>query len=347
MILQYELLGTSDLSVSNVCLGTMTFGEQNDETSAHAQLDLAVEMGVNFIDTAEMYPVPAKAETQSATESIIGSWLAKGNRDKVVLATKVAAHSGMTWIRDGARLDTANIREAVEGSLRRLQTDTIDLYQIHWPDRYVPKFGGLHFEPNEYYQQAPILETLQVIHALIQEGKIRYFGLSNETPWGTCHYLQLAERYSLPRPVSIQNAYNLLNRTYDTGMAEVTYHEKIPLLPYSVLAFGYLTGKYRDGALPEGSRVALFPDYPQRYKHKVNKDDAIDAYAAIAAEEGISLTTLALRFAASRFFVGSTIIGATSVHQIRENVEAFAEPLSDACLQAIDEVHFRYPNPCP
>ena len=345
--MHYQVLGTSDLSVSRVCLGTMTFGMQNTEAEGHAQLDAALARGVTFIDTAEMYPVPAMAETVHRTESIVGSWLKQGPRDRVVLATKVAAHSAMTWIRDGARLDRAQIRTAVEGSLRRLQTDHIDLYQIHWPDRYVPKFGGLHFNEAEYYSHAPILETMQAMAELQAEGKIHHYGLSNETPWGTCRYLHLAERHGLPRPVSIQNAYSLLNRTYDSHMAEVSYHENLPLLAYSALAFGYLTGKYRGGHLPEGSRVALFPEYPQRYKAKVNREEATEASARLADEAGISLTTLALRFAASRPFMGAVIIGATNLTQLAENIDAFEAPLSPDLLEAIDAVHFRYPNPCP
>jgi len=325
----------------------MTFGQQNDEASAHAQLDLALSNGINFIDTAEMYPVPARAETQSATETIVGSWLKQGNRDKVVLATKVAAFSGMNWIRGGGRLDRDNIRKAVEDSLTRLQTDYIDLYQLHWPDRYVPKFGGLHFEQGEYYEHAPIQESLQALAELVQEGKIRYYGLSNETPWGTCRFMSLADTQGLPRPVSIQNAYSLLNRTYDSQMAEVSFHEKIPLMAYSALAFGYLSGKYSGGNLPENSRVALFPDYPQRYKGKVNAEQAIEAYAALAQEQGISLATLALRFVSSRPFMGATIIGATSLTQLEENIRAFDAPLSADAASAIDAIHFRFPNPCP
>lgn len=343
--MRYQQLADSDLKVSEVCLGTMTFGQQNSEAEGHRQLDLALEMGVNFIDTAEMYPVPASAETQGSTETYVGSWLARGNRDKVVLATKVAANSNMTWIRGGGRLDRANIREAIEGSLRRLQTDYVDLYQVHWPDRYVPKFGGFHFKQEQYYDGAPILETMQVMTDLIAEGKIRHYGLSNETPFGTCEYLRLAEKHGLAKPISIQNAYNLLNRVYDTQMAEVSYHSGIPLLPYSPLAFGFLTGKYRNNARPEGSRVATFPKYAQRYQNKVNAAEAIEAYAALAGEAG--LTQLALRFCAARPFVASTIIGATNLAQLRDNINAFETPLSEDVMKEIDAIHRRFPNPCP
>lgn len=343
----YKRLGTSQLEVSQVCLGTMTYGQQNSEWQGHQQLDYALDRGVNFIDTAEMYPVPAMAETQSATESIIGSWLAgqSSRRTKIVLASKVSGHSAMTWIRDGARLDRANIQSAIEGSLRRLRTDSIDLYQIHWPDRYVPKFGGLHFNEREYYENASIAETVAAMAELIQSGKIRAYGLSNETPWGVCQYLREAERQGAPRPVSIQNAFSLLNRTFESHLAEVSYHEQIPLLAYSPLAFGFLTGKYRHGSLPLDSRVALFPHYPQRYLAKVNREEATEAYAELAGPNG--LTSLALRFVASRPFCASTIIGATTLEQLAENIDAFDQPLSADEAAAIDAIHWRFPNPCP
>lgn len=341
----YQHLGTSQLNVSQVCLGTMTFGQQNTEAEGHAQMDYALDQGVNFFDTAEMYPVPGCAETQSATETIVGTWLERQQRDKVIMATKVAGNSAMVWIRGGARLDRANIFSAVEDSLRRLRTDYIDLYQIHWPDRYVPKFGGLHFEASQYYDNAPIAETVAAMAVLVRSGKIRYYGLSNETPWGTCQFLKAADQQGAPRPISIQNAFSLLNRTYETQMAEVSFHEKIPLLAYSPLAFGFLTGKYRHGARPEGSRVVCFPEYPQRYLEKVNREEATEAYAELAGAGG--LTALALRFVASRFFCASTIIGATQMSQLVENIAAFETELSPEEAAAIDAIHLRFPNPCP
>ena len=318
--MEYTILGDSELEVSKVCLGTMTFGEQNSEAEGHAQLDLAVERGVNFIDTAEMYPVPASASTQGRTEEVVGTWLAKKDRSKIILATKVAGHSGMHWIRGGGRLDRSNIRQALETSLKRLRTDYVDLYQVHWPDRFVPKFGGIYFEENRYYEHAPILETLETLQKLTDEGKIRAFGVSNETPYGLCKYLSLAEKHGYRKPVSIQNAYHLLNRTFEVHLAEVSYHENIPLLAYSPLAFGFLTGKYRNGARPAGSRLACFPDYASRYRDKTNAASAIDAYAEAAGPQ--SLTSLALQFVKSRPFCGSVIIGATKLDQLEENLRA-------------------------
>lgn len=338
-------LGTSDFFVSEVCLGTMTFGEQNSETQGHSQLDLAFEHGVNFIDTAEMYPVPADAQTQGRTEEIVGTWLKKRDRDSVILATKVAGNSSMHWIRNGSRLDRTHIRQAVHSSLKRLQTDYIDLYQVHWPDRFVPKFGGVYFDESSYYEHAPLQETLTAMNELIAEGKIRAFGVSNETPYGLCQYFRLAEKMGLTPPVSIQNAYSLLNRTYEVHGAEVSYHENIPLLAYSPLAFGFLTGKYRNGVKPEGSRVARFPTYASRYKNKPNAEEAIEAYAMLAAE--IGLTRLALQFVKSRPFCASVIIGATNNQQLEENLTAMQGTLPAHVLEAIDAIDRRFPSPCP
>lgn len=339
-----EYTQLSDFKVSRVCLGTMTFGEQNTEAEGHAQLDFAFERGVNFIDTAEMYPVPADAGTQGRTEAIIGTWLKRQDRTKVVLASKVAGHSGMHWIRGGGRLDESNIRQALESSLKRLQTDYIDLYQVHWPDRYVPKFGEVFFNQDRYYEHAPILETIKVMNDLIQEGKIRAFGLSNETPYGVCRYLQSADLNGWKRPVSIQNAYNLLNRVYEVHLAEVTHHEGIPLLAYSPLAFGFLTGKYRMDARPKGTRLERFPNYASRYRGKPNTQSAIEAYWDLA--EG-QLTSLALQFVKSRPFCGSVIIGATSIDQLTENLDALEGNLTQKQRQAIDAIDRDFPSPCP
>lgn len=343
--MRYGKLGDSDLEVSDVCLGTMTFGEQNGEGEGHEQLDMAFDRGVNFIDTAEMYPVPARAETQGSTERIVGSWLKQRRREDVILATKVIGKSQMTWIREGGRLNREHIRAAIETSLTRLQTDYVDLYQIHWPDRYVPKFGGYGFETDAYYEGTPILETMQALDELRREGKIRYYGLSNETPWGVGEFVRLAKEHGLSKPVSIQNAYSLLNRTFDPQLAETSFHENIPLLAYSPLAFGFLTGKYRHGAMPEGSRVASFKGYPQRYLDKPNKDEAIEAYAALAGGDG--LTAMALRFVRERPFCQSVIIGATNLEQLDMNLRAFEGVLSTEQRKGIEDVHRRYPNPCP
>ena len=249
--MKYLCLGDSDLRVSEVCLGTMTWGEQNSAQEAHAQLDFAVEHGVDFFDTAELYPVPARAETQGRSEEILGAWLKGRDRSRYRVASKVIGKSRLAWIRNGGGLDRAHIRAAVEGSLRRMQTDYIDLYQLHWPDRYTPRFGGLHFEPQRFQEGAPILESLEALSELIREGKIRHFGLSNETPYGLGQFIALAEKHDLPKPVSLQNAYNLLNRVFEIDLLETCFHERVTLLAYSPLAFGFLSGKYRNGAKPE------------------------------------------------------------------------------------------------
>lgn len=343
--MDFVRLGDSDLNVSKVCLGTMTFGQQNTEAEGHAQLNLALNHGVNFIDTAEMYPVPASADTQGRTEEIVGTWLKTQKREDLVLATKVAGNSSMHWIRGGGKLDSKNIRQALETSLKRLQTDYVDLYQVHWPDRFVPKFGGVYFEDKHYYEHAPLLETLEVMNQLIQEGKIRAFGVSNETPYGLCKYTQLAQQHGYQKPVSIQNAYHLLNRTFEVHLAEVSYHENIPLLAYSPLAFGFLTGKYRNQALPEGSRCEQFPTYAGRYRDKPNAAEAIEAYSQLATSLG--LTAMALQFIKSRSFCASIIVGATSTTQLTENLKALEGDLSNEVLKGIDEIDRRFPSPCP
>jgi len=344
--LRYHRLGDSPLEVSEVCLGTMTFGQQNSEREGHEQLDLALAHGVTFIDTAEMYPVPGRPETQGATESIIGSWFARsGQRERVVLATKVIGNSGLSWIRDGGKHDRQHIRQALEGSLRRLRTDYVDLYQLHWPDRYVPKFGGLHFEPAEYRAGVPIEETLAALAELVDEGKIRAYGLSNETPWGISQFVRAAERNGWARPAAIQNAYHLLNRVFDIHLAESCFHENIPLLAYSPLAFGWLTGKYRGGARPAGARLTLFPEFPQRYREKINAEPAIEAYARLAGDFGLG--RMALTFVKSRTLCKSVIIGATSLAQLRENLAALEDDLPAHLAAEIEHIHRRYPNPCP
>ncbi len=344
--MEYRRLGTSDLNVSAIALGTMTFGQQNTEQQGHTQLDFAFDHGVNFIDTAEMYPVPPRPETTTRTESIVGSWLRGRPRDQVILATKVTGpRRRMDWIRGGPKaLDRSNIRAAIEGSLQRLQTDYVDLYQIHWPERNVPMFGTYLFDPSQETQAVPIREQLEVLAELVQEGKIRYVGLSNEFPWGVMQFLRAADEFGLPRVVSIQNAYSLINRVFEGGLAEVAYREQVGLLAYSPLAFGLLSGKYLDG---HGSgRATLFRGFAQRYE-KPNVTPAIAAYAALARQQGLSPTELALSFVYHRWCVTSTIIGATSLEQLTENLNAWDKPLSASVVSEIEALHLRYTNPAP
>ena len=314
-------LGRTGLEVTSLCLGTMTWGQQNSESEGHAQLDLAVGRGINFIDTAEMYSIPPKAETQGSTERIIGTWLkSRGGRERIVIASKVSGRSSSDWMRPngkGPRLDEPNIRYAVEGSLKRLQTDHIDLYQLHWPDRAVSLFGagGNVFRdlprPDD---SVPIADTLGALGRLVEAGKIRHVGLSNETPWGTMRFLQAAEAGHGPRIASIQNSYNLVNRNYELGLAEIGMREDVGLLAYSPLGQGYLTGKYRGGARPAGARTTLF-NRGSRYE-KPGVAEAIDAYHALAAEFGVDPVEMALAFVTSRKFVTSNIVGATTIPQL-------------------------------
>ena len=344
--MEYRTLGSSDLKVSALCLGTMTFGEQNSETDAHAQLDYAVAHGVNFIDTAEMYPVPPRAETVHRTEQYIGSWLKKQAREKLIVATKIAGPArGFAWIRNGPRINRAQINAALDGSLRRLQTDYVDLYQIHWPDRYVPMFGATRYDANQEHETTPIAEQLEALGELVKAGKIRHIGLSNETPWGVMEFLRCAEQSGLPRIVSIQNAYHLMNRTFESGLAEVCHHANVGLLAYSPLAFGWLSGKYLDNPTAPG-RITLFPGFGQRY-HKPNVPDAAAAYAHIAQEAGLTPATLALAFARTRRFTSSVIIGATSLTQLKENLDSAPIELSAEILAQVEAVHARFPNPAP
>lgn len=349
--MQYRSLGTSDLKVSQICLGSMTWGQQNTESEGHDQIDLALDHGVNFIDVAEMYPVPGKAETQGRTEEILGTWLAKpGNRPKVVFATKVTGPSRpMHWIRgENNRLDEANLRDALEGSLRRLQTDCIDLYQIHWPERVVNNFGRLNYQHDaEYFAQStPIAETLRVMGEFIKEGKIRHVGISNETPWGIMKYLQAAENLGLPKVVSLQNPLNLLNRTLEIGISEILHQEQIGLMAYSTLAFGWLTGKYDQGARPANSRLALFERFNGRYD-KPHVYAAAEAYNALAKSWGLTPAQMALAWVNQRDYVCSNIIGATTLEQLRENLDSLNVILSEEQLKKIDEIQAVLGNPAP
>lgn len=356
--MQFRQLGNTDLKVSAICLGTMTFGDQNTEAEAHEQLDYALAHGINFIDTAEMYPVPPKADTYTKTETIVGNWLKSQPRDKIVLGGKVAGpRRGMEWIRGGPpSLDRANIREAIEGSLKRLQTDYIDVYQLHWPERNVPMFGQYQFDPaNEFESKAhhqgqhkqwvSIHNQLETLAELIKEGKVRAIGLSNEQPWGLMEFLRIAREYNLPQVASVQNCYNLINRGMEFGMTEILYRENVGLLAYSPLAFGHLTGKYIDNPEAKG-RVTMFLGYAQRYK-KPNVFPASAAYSKLAREFGMTPTQMALAFVYHRWFVTSTIIGATSMIQLRENIEAFQTRLSPEVMQEIEKLHLTMMNPAP
>jgi len=344
--MEYRVIGSSDLKVSALCLGTMTFGEQNTEAEAHEQLNYAVSRGVNFIDTAEMYPVAPRAETVHRTESYIGSWLKHQQRDKLVVATKIAGPArGFGWIRNGPRITREHINAAIDASLQRLQTDYVDLYQIHWPDRYVPMFGATSYDASQDRDSTPIAEQLQALSELVKAGKVRHIGLSNETPWGVMEFLRCAEQLGLPKVVSIQNAYHLMNRTFEAGLAEVCHHGDVGLLAYSPLAFGWLTGKYLADPQAHG-RITLFPGFGQRY-NKPNVPAATAEYVRIAQEAGLSPATLALAFARTRRFTSSVILGATSLAQLKEDLDSAQVSLSDDVLAAIDSVHQHFPNPAP
>jgi aryl-alcohol dehydrogenase-like predicted oxidoreductase len=340
-------LGRSTLVVPDVCLGTMTFGEQTGEADAHSQLDFALASGVNFLDTAEMYAVPPRAETCGASEAIVGRWLKRQPRERIVVATKAAGPSrNLEWIRGGPpALDRVNLRAAIEGSLRRLQTDFIDLYQLHWPERNQPMFGQWQFEPAKDRECTPIRAQLEALAELVQEGKVRCIGVSNEHPWGIMQFVRLADELGLPRIVSTQNAYHLMNRTFETGLAEVCHREEVGLLAYSPLAFGHLTGKYLADPAASG-RLTQWPAFGQRYG-KPNVAPAVAAYAALARDHGVTPTQLALGFVRSRWFVASTIIGASSLAQLQETLPATQTPLPDELLAAIDAIHLRYTNPAP
>ncbi|WP_417799254.1 NADP(H)-dependent aldo-keto reductase [Tenacibaculum sp.] len=346
--MKYTTLPTTDIKVSKICLGTMTWGRQNTEAEGHEQMDYALEQGVNFFDTAELYSVPATPETYGATEKIIGSWFKKtGNRDKVVLASKIAGGGDYTaHIRTGG-FNRKNISEAIEGSLKRLQTDYIDLYQLHWPDRGVNCFGVRDYpyktSANEAEKHLEILETL---NDFVKQGKIKHVGLSNETPWGTMKYLQTAEQRDLPRMVTIQNSYSLIHRGYEVGMSEVSMRENIGLLAYSPLAQGVLTGKYIDGKTPEGARGTLFPRFIARYKNE-GSEKAILEYQKIANKHGLTLTELSLAYINQLPFVTSNIIGATKMSQLKENINSINIALSEDILAEIEAVHTMIPNPAP
>lgn len=349
--MQFKPLANTGILLPEICLGTMTFGEQNTQADAFQQLDYALERGLNFWDTAEMYPVPPKPDTQGSTERIIGNWIAeRGGRDKLFLASKIAGPSqGGSHIRDGkTKFVASEIESALDQSLTRLQTDYIDLYQLHWPQRPTNFFGKLGYGNTEATSDQTVTsleETLIALSNEIKKGRIRYIGLSNETPWGTLKFLHLAEKLGLEKYVSVQNPYSLLNRTYEIGMSEIAHYEGIGLLAYSPLAFGYLTGKFRNGARPANARVTLFSRF-SRYSNP-ESEWATEQYAQLAEKHGLTLTQLALAFIKQQFFVTSTIIGATNLDQLKENIDAFDVNLSEEVLKGIEDIHRQQPNPAP
>jgi len=349
--MQLKPLANTGILLPEICLGTMTFGEQNTQAEAFQQLEYALDQGLFFWDTAEMYPVPPKPETQGATETILGNWIAqRGHRDKLFIASKIVGPSqGGSHIRDGqTRFTASEISSAIDGSLKRLQSDYIDLYQLHWPQRPTNFFGKLGYGNTEAQNQQQITaleETLTALNDEIKKGRIRYIGLSNETPWGTLKFLHLAEKLGLEKFVSVQNPYSLLNRTYEIGMSEIAHYENVGLLAYSPLAFGYLTGKFRHGARPANARVTLFSRF-SRYSNP-ESEWATEQYAQLAEKHGLTPTQLALAFIKQQFFVTSTIIGATNLDQLKENIQAFEIDLSAEVLQDIEDIHRQQPNPAP
>ncbi len=346
--MEYRPLGQTGMQVSAVCLGTMTWASQNTQDEASAQIDFALDHGINFLDTAEMYPVtPVRAETFGHTEAMIGTWIAQsGKRDKIILASKVSGPSRWFELRGGNKLDRRNIEEAVNGSLKRLQTDYLDLYQIHWPERSVPMFGARGLQTvGDDTGVTTLEETLGVMADLVKAGKIRAVGLSNETPWGVAEALRLARDAGLPRVASIQNAYNLLNRTFEGGLSEFALREDVGLLAYSPLAAGYLSGKYQGGQVPQGSRLDVAKQFVRYVQPQ--EPEATARYIGIAHALGLTPVQLALGFVYSRAFVTSSIIGATSVEQLKENIEGSLTKLPEEALSAIEAVQRVLPDPCP
>ncbi len=345
--MQTRKLGRTDIQVSLICLGTMTFGEQNTEAQAHDQLSLAVERGINFIDTAELYSIPVKAETQGLTERYIGTWLrGRQDRDKLIIATKVAGPGQwIKYMRGGPRLNAEHINQAIDASLRRLQTDYVDLYQVHWPGRNTNYFGKLGYTPAPDPNDVSIEETLTALSKLVETGKVRTIGVSNETPWGVMRYLTAAQKLGLERVVTIQNPYSLLNRSFEVGLAEVADREQVGLLAYSPLGFGTLSGKYLAG-WPSGARLTRWRDYFPRYISEKGVV-ATRKYGQLAQEHGISPTHMALAFVNSRPFLTANIIGATTLQQLEENIASAQTVLPEALLEAIEAIHQQDPNPCP
>ena len=348
--MRYNPLGNTEIKVSTICLGTMTFGEQNTEQEGHQQLDYALSQGVNFVDTAELYAIPPREETYGATERIIGSWLAKRQRrDDVIIASKIAG-PGPDWIphiRGGlSRFNAEHISQALEGSLKRLQTDYIDLYQLHWPERQTNYFGKLGYSPlQEEEAMTPIKETLSVLAEQIKAGKIRYIGLSNETPWGIMEFLRIAKECDLPRVVTVQNPYSLLNRSYEIGNAEIAHREQVGLLAYSPLGFGVLSGKYLNNMSPDGARISRWPDYT-RYSNP-EAVAATEQYVNLAKKQGLDPAQMALAYVNTRPFLTANIIGATNMKQLESNIASIDLDLEPEVIESIEAIHKSFPNPAP
>ncbi len=345
--MKYTTLPNTDIKVSKICLGTMTFGEQNTEVEAHEQLNYAVEKGINFIDTAEMYSVPGSEETQGSTERYIGSWLKDQKREDLVVATKITGpNPGLKYIRPNMGFSNAAIDDALGKSLKRLQTDYIDVYQLHWPERSANFFGNRNYKHNANEQwEDNFLQVIEKLDSLVKEGKIRHYGVSNETPWGLMRHLDESTKNKLTRCKTIQNPYSLLNRTFEIGLAEVSMRENVGLLAYSPMAFGMLSGKYLNGNMPEGSRLKLFPVF-SRYNARESQF-LTQKYADLASELNISLAQLALAFVTQQPFLTANIIGATSITQLKENIASINIELSDETLKEIDKLQELQPNPAP
>jgi len=345
--MNYRKLGNTDIEVSTICLGTMTWGEQNTQAEGFEQMDFALDQGINFFDTAELYAVPPREETYGNTESIIGNWFEKTKkREKVILATKVAGPA-RNYLRKGKNSFVGNnLDDAINDSLKRLKTDYIDLYQLHWPERNVNNFGKLNYihKENEWNSFEEVLENLK---KYIDQGKIRYIGLSNETPWGVMNYLELHKDKNLPRMMSIQNPYSLLNRTYEIGLSEVSIREKIGCLAYSPLASGYLSGKYRNGSFPKGSRIERDGDFWKYRYNTPNMEKAVEEYYNISKKYNIDMSQMSIKFCEVQNFMTSVIIGATTMEQLKTDIESVNVNLSDDIIKEINEVHKLYPNPCP
>ena len=345
--MNYKKLGNTDINLSTICLGTMTWGEQNSQEEGFQQMDYALDQGVNFWDTAELYSIPPKAETFGHTEIIIGNWFKKTKKRKqVILATKVCGPM-RSYVRGGGnQYGVKNITEALEGSLKRLQTDYIDLYQLHWPERNTNMFGRLGYEHNDVGDWNKFEDILGNLKKFVDDGKIRHVGLSNETPWGTKKFLEVAKEKRLPRMMSVQNPYNLLNRTYEVGLAEISIRDQIGLLAYSPLAIGYLTGKYRNNQIPKKSRLDVDRDFWTRY-NKPNAEKAVEAYYQIAKKNNIDMAQMSLKFCEIQPFMTSVIIGATTMEQLKTDIESVNVKLTDEIIKEINEVQKIYPNPCP